>query len=566
MRIESRESSDLNSDTEHGGAVVSSSTRLSTLDSSHSLLSIDNLSIAFGDTQVVKNVSLTVARGEVLAIVGESGSGKSLTAQSILQLLPGNAKTSGSITLDTNNDQLSRNLLSLTEREITHIRGRDVGMIFQEPMTALNPLHPIDKQMVESYCWHYKISPKTDAAKQKLLQLYAAVGLQHLASRGVVYPHQLSGGERQRVMIAMAIANDPALLIADEPTTALDVTLVGQILALLKELQTAKNMGMIFITHDLLMVQQIADRVAVMKAGEIVETGAVKTVFSNPQHPYTKMLLAASPSGSPAPIASDAKEVLSCQNLSVAFPVKSPILRRTLRVVEALKNTSFTLHAGETLGVVGESGSGKSSLGYALLRLVKSEGPIVFLGKRLDHLASETMRAARKDLQIVFQDPYSSLNPRMSVREIIAEGLQLHEPRATNHDSRLVEILTKVGLTPDMLDRYPHEFSGGQRQRIAIARAMVLKPALVVLDEPTSALDMTVQKQVLDLLKSLQSSHNVSYIFISHDLRTVRAMAHQVLVLKRGEVVEQGRSETIFAAPQHDYTKKLFAAAFSAAI
>ena len=526
-----------------------------------SLLTIDQLSIRFGATAVVDNVSLSVARGEVLALVGESGSGKSLTAQSIVKLLPSNAAVSGTISL--NGTVLS----GLGEREIAAFRGRNVGMVFQEPMTALNPLHPISKQMIEGYCWHHKISPKSDAAKQKLLQLYEAVGLQHLAPRGTVYPHQLSGGERQRVMIAMAIANDPALLIADEPTTALDVTLVGQILGLLKSLQTAKNMGLIFITHDLLMVQQIADRVAVMQAGKIVETGTVREVFSSPKHPYTQMLLAATPSGAPAAISPTAKPILACENLSVRFPVKSPILRRTLRVVDAVKDASFTLHEGETLGVVGESGSGKSSLGYALLRLIKSDGPIVFLGARIDTQNMKQLRSARHAMQIVFQDPYSSLNPRMTVREIIAEGLTLHRHKlglgAPSINQQVEDILTQVGLSPEMQHRYPHEFSGGQRQRIAIARAMVLKPALVVLDEPTSALDMSVQKQVLELLKSLQQSHRVSYLFISHDLRTVKAMAHQVLVLKRGEVVESGPAETVFAAPQHDYTRTLFAAAFN---
>jgi microcin C transport system ATP-binding protein len=552
-----------------------------------SLLTIDQLSIRFGANTVVDNVSLSVARGEVLALVGESGSGKSLTAQSIVKLLPSNAEVSGTISL--NGTVLS----GLGEREIAAFRGRDVGMVFQEPMTALNPLHPISKQMIEGYCWHHKISPKSDAAKQKLLQLYEAVGLQHLAPRGTVYPHQLSGGERQRVMIAMAIANDPALLIADEPTTALDVTLVGQILGLLKSLQTAKNMGLIFITHDLLMVQQIADRVAVMQAGKIVETGTVREVFSSPKHPYTQMLLAATPSGAPPAISPTAKPILACDNLSVRFPVKSPILRRTLRVVDAVKDASFTLHEGETLGVVGESGSGKSSLGYALLRLINSDGPIVFLGARIDTQNMKQLRSARHAMQIVFQDPYSSLNPRMTVREIIAEGLTLHrhklglgmdarspqgEPpaagvciedakgvRPPSINQQVDDILTQVGLLPEMQHRYPHEFSGGQRQRIAIARAMVLKPALVVLDEPTSALDMSVQKQVLELLKSLQQSHRVSYLFISHDLRTVKAMAHQVLVLKRGEVVESGPAVTVFAAPKHDYTRTLFAAAFGAA-
>ena len=519
------------------------------------LLSISNLSIQFGDTTVVDDVSLTLARGEVLAIVGESGSGKSLTAQAILKLLPGNAITSGTICL--NGTALS----SLSEAEITRYRGRNVGMIFQEPMTALNPLHPIAKQMLEAYCWHHKISPHSAQAKQKLLQLYADVGLEHLAQRGTVYPHQLSGGERQRVMIAMAMSNDPELLIADEPTTALDVTLQKQILALLKSLQQSRNMGMIFITHDLLMVQQIADRVAVMKSGKIVETGPVKTVFAAPQHAYTKMLLAAAPSGSPAPIKPGAASIISCENLNVDFAVKSPILRRTLRTVHAVQNASLTLHAGETLGVIGESGSGKSSLGFALLRLVKSDGPIVFLSSRLDTKSKQELRAARADMQIVFQDPFSSLNPRMSVGDIVAEGLRLHEPKAANHEGRVNEILLQVGLTPEMKHRYPHEFSGGQRQRIAIARAMILKPQLVVLDEPTSALDMSVQRQVLELLKSLQASHNVAYVFISHDLRVIRAMAHQVMVLKRGLVIESGPADAIFAAPKEDYTRTLFAAA-----
>ncbi|MBX9727015.1 MAG: dipeptide ABC transporter ATP-binding protein [Rickettsiales bacterium] len=548
------------------------------------LLSIQNLTIQFADTKVVDDVSLSVAKGEVLAIVGESGSGKSLTAQAILQLLPGNAKTSGIITLN------DTTLSSLSEAQIAHYRGRNVGMIFQEPMTALNPLHPISKQMLEAYCWHHKISPHSAEAKQKLLQLYSDVGLEHLsplgslrcgdistlaplgslrcgantnnlAARGTVYPHQLSGGERQRVMIAMAMSNDPELLIADEPTTALDVTLRGQILALLKSLQQSRNMGMIFITHDLLMVQKIADRVAVMQSGKIVETGAVKSVFAAPQHAYTKMLLAAAPSGSPVPIKAGAPPIISCDYLCVNYAVKSPILRRTLRNVHAVQNASLMLHAGETLGVIGESGSGKSSLGFALLRLIKSQGPIVFLGHRLDTMNKQHLRAARADMQIVFQDPFSSLNPRMSVGDIVAEGLRLHEPKAANHEARVDEILLQVGLTPEMKHRYPHEFSGGQRQRIAIARAMILKPQLVVLDEPTSALDMSVQRQVLELLKSLQASHNVAYVFISHDLRVIRAMAHQVMVLKRGVVIESGPADAMFAAPKEAYTRTLFAAA-----
>ncbi|MFZ4541499.1 MAG: ABC transporter ATP-binding protein [Rickettsiales bacterium] len=524
-----------------------------------SLLNIQNLSILFGDSKVVDNVSLTLERGEVLALVGESGSGKSLTAQSIVKLLPGNAVMTGTITLkDTT-------LSALGERDITRYRGNHVGMIFQEPLTALNPLHPIARQVVESWCWHHKIHARSAAAKARAVELFHVVGLDHLASRGTIYPHQLSGGERQRVMIAMAIANDPELLIADEPTTALDVTLQAQILVLLKKLQQERNMGMIFITHDLLMVQQIADRVAVMHQGKIVETGNVKDVFAAPKNDYTKMLLAAAPNGIAHPIKANAPEIIACEKLSVSFPVKSPILRRTIRTVEAVKNATLRVRAGETIGIVGESGSGKSSLGFALLRLVKSEGPIVFLGNRLDQFKRSELRAARSDMQIVFQDPFSSLNPRMSIGEIIAEGLKLHEPRTTDYDAHVDEILNQVGLSPATKHRYPHEFSGGQRQRIAIARAMVLKPKLVILDEPTSALDMSVQRQVLELLETIQQSHDVAYIFISHDLRVIKAMAHHVLVLKHGEVVESADATTIFAAPQHDYTRKLFAAAFGAA-
>ncbi len=525
-----------------------------------SLLSIANLHIAFDSTKVVDNVSLTLEQGEVLAIVGESGSGKSLTALSVLQLLPGNAIVSGNVQFK------EETLLSKNERAMEAIRGNKIGMIFQEPMTALNPLHPIRRQILEAYCLHQRVPMKSKAAKAKLQELYEAVGLQHLSERGTVYPHQLSGGERQRVMIAMAIANDPELLIADEPTTALDVTLQAQILKLLKLLQQERQMGMIFITHDLLIVQQIADRVAVMHDGKIVETGKVKDIFAAPKHAYTKMLLAAAPQGNALPLKPDAKEIISCNNVSVNFLVKSPVLRRTLRVVHAVQNVSFSLHSGETLGVVGESGSGKSSLGYALLRLVPSTGPIVFLGERMDAFDAQQLRTARSDAQIVFQDPYSSLNPRMSVGEIVAEGLKLHAPASTDIDVAVDEILQQVGLKPAIKHRYPHEFSGGQRQRIAIARAMILKPKLLVLDEPTSALDMSVQRQVLELLKSIQQSHDIAYIFISHDLRVIKTMAHQVLVLKRGNVVEQGTSKQLFDAPQHEYTRTLLTAAFGAAI
>ena len=523
-----------------------------------SLLTIDHLNISFGNSHVVRDVSLTVAKGEILAIVGESGSGKSLTAHAILKLLPTNAKVSGSIIF--NDEPLS----NLTNAAIAKYRGNHVGMIFQEPMTALNPLHPIGKQMIESYCLHHRVSRRSKQAKAKLAELFHIVGLDHLADRGALYPHQLSGGERQRVMIAMAISNDPDLLIADEPTTALDVTLQHQILDLLRKLQAERGMGMIFITHDLLTVRAIADRVAVMQEGQIVEYAATQQIFAAPQHFYTQMLLAAAPHGVADPIREDAAEVLRLDQLAVDYPVKSGLLRRTIRTVRAVEGVSLSLRAGETIGIVGESGSGKSSLGLAVLRLTASRGPIVFLGSRFDTLDKTALRAARRHAQIVFQDPYGSLNPRMTVGEIVAEGLKVHAdqrgPAAIT--TAVDEILHQVGLTPDMKTRYPHEFSGGQRQRIAIARAMILKPKLVVLDEPTSALDMSVQSHVLDLLKALQKSHDTAYLFISHDLRVIQAVAHQVIVLKAGQVVEHDWTDQLFAAPQHPYTQALLKAAF----
>ena len=554
------------------------------------LLAISNLSIAFGTTEVVRDVSLTLDKGEILALVGESGSGKSLTAQSILKLLPAGATTRGAIHFDDSN------MLEIPQKQVEALRGNRVGMIFQEPMAALNPLHTIDRQMIEPFCWHRRISMRHPDARARLAKLFAMVGLTHLRDRGAVYPHQLSGGERQRAMIAMAMACEPDLLIADEPTTALDVTLQNQILQLLKDLQKSRNMGMLFITHDLLTVRRIADRVAVMQQGRIVEEGTVNAVFDTPQHAYTKMLLAAAPQGTARPIAADAPIIIKTDKLCVRFPIKGGLLRRTTRVVEAVKNASLTLHAGETLGVVGESGSGKSSLGYALLRLIKSEGPILFMGNRIDQLSQAEFRPLRRSLQLVFQDPYGSLNPRMTVGDIVAEGLKLHsaslgvrsasESRSGRGQERsdeggalcppkplgvgaspssitelVTEILTAVGLAPEMQRRYPHEFSGGQRQRIAIARAMILKPKLVVLDEPTSALDMSVQHQVLGLLRDLQKTHDVAYVFISHDLRVIRAMAHQVLVMQKGVVVEQGPTERLFTAPSHPYTQTLLAAA-----
>ena len=552
------------------------------------LLTIQNLSITFADVTVVNDVSLAVAKGEIVAIVGESGSGKSLTAQSILQLLPGNAAISGSIYLDGGITPIppdaaqrfgmepyaartkakvdtKQNLLQLDARSISAIRGKRIGMIFQEPMTALNPLHTIDRQIIEPYVIHQRIKGQSAKAKARLKELYEVVGLSHLLERGKLYPHQLSGGERQRAMIAMAIANDPELLIADEPTTALDVTLQYQILRLLKKLQQERQMGMIFITHDLLAVKEIADRVIVMRAGAIVEQNMTEHLFASPQHDYTKMLLAAAPSGVAAPIAANAAEVLRAENVSVRFPVKSPVLRRTLRHITAIEHVNFTLRAGETLGVVGESGSGKSSLANALLRLIPSEGPIVLLGQRIDGLNTRDMRPLRAEMQLVFQDPYGSLNPRMTVEDIVAEGLKMHA-RTQGMSVQAIavaveDMLCEVGLDSSIKHRYPHEFSGGQRQRIAIARAMILKPKLVILDEPTSALDLSVQRQVLELLKKLQKENDIAYVFISHDLRVIRSVAHQVMVLKRGEVMEQGSVDAVFSAPKSDYTKALLASA-----
>ena len=577
-----------------------------------SLLTIQNLTIAFGNHTVVRDVSLTVEKGSITAIVGESGSGKTLTAQSILQLLPAEATVSGEIIFDgikllnqndssrldsPNDGEVVRSALRREPRSggglgvippsaIKTLRGNHVGMIFQEPMSALNPLHTIDRQIIEAYCWHKRVPRSHALAKEKLAELLDAVGLTYLKTRARVYPHQLSGGERQRVMIAMAISNDPDLLIADEPTTALDVTLQQQILHLLKDLQKARGMAMVFITHDLPVVRQIADHVVVMHEGKIVEHGTVETIFTNPQKPYTKMLLAAAPRGGPAPlkmmgerepgeransprsgaqqspVGDLAEQPILTSTLSVHFPIKTGILRRTTGLVKAVDNVSLSIRAGETVGIVGESGSGKSSLAFALLRLIPSTGPIVFMGNRIDGLTAKQFRPLRRQLQLVFQDPYGALNPRMTVGEIIAEGLTLHEPNSADHEGRVDEILHQVGLTSEMKHRYPHAFSGGQRQRIAIARAMVLKPALVVLDEPTSALDMSVQAQVLELLKNLQKSHGVAYLFISHDLRVIKAMAHEVLVLKKGELIEHGPTEKLFANPQQPYTKALFAAAF----
>ncbi len=524
------------------------------------LLQIKNLDIRFGSgdtaTHAVDHINLEVYKGEMLAIVGESGSGKSLTALSILKLLPPEATISGEVDFE------GEDILKKSEADVARLRGNRIGMIFQEPMTALNPLHPVRRQIVEAYKWHHKI--KGEPAQQKINELFASVGLDHLASRGKIYPHELSGGERQRVMIGMAIANDPDLLIADEPTTALDVTLQLQIMALLKDLQRSRSMGIILITHDLSVVRKIADRVAVMKGGKIVETGTVKDVFEDPRHPYTQMLIKAVPEGTAPPIDKDAPEIIYTPDLSVNFPIKSAILRRTIAQVNAVQHVRVRLQEGETIGIVGESGSGKSTLGYALLRLLPSEGKILYLGNDIQNLRGKPLRDLRHNMQFVFQDPYSSLNPRMTVGGIVSEGLKLHHPELSRQQvrDRVREIILKVGLKEEMIQRYPHEFSGGQRQRIAIARAMILRPKLVVLDEPTSALDMSVQGKVLDLLRDLQRDYGVSYLFISHDLRVIKALARYVLVMKNGIVVEEAEAQNLFANPQHEYTKALMHAAF----
>ncbi len=524
------------------------------------LLKIDHLSLSFGKRKVISNLSLEVAAGEMLAVVGESGSGKSLTALSVLGLQPADGVISGTIALG--DDQLMFDGRQMTDTQM-RLRGNRIGMIFQEPMSALNPLHPIGQQIVESYKWHTRQSGAP--VQKKIVELLGRVGLAHFVERAkTTYPHQLSGGERQRLVIGMAIANHPKLLIADEPTTALDVQLQQQMMKLLKNLQHDHHMGILLITHDLTVVQKIADRVAVMRAGEIVETGTVKDVFANPQHPYTRQLLDATPKGSAVPIAQDAADVLRAENLAVRYPIRGGVLRHIKGYTEAVMPLSLSLRAGETIGVVGESGSGKSSLANALLRLIPTEGRVVFLGKELHTMREAAIRPLRAKMQLVFQDPFASLNPRLTVGEIIGEGLSIHQPQLSRAEitEEVRRMLIKVGLDEDMHARYPHAFSGGQRQRIAIARAMILKPALMILDEPTSALDMSVQAQVIELLRRLQAEHGVAYVLISHDLRVIKAMAHDVMVLRRGKVVEHAPTAELFAAPTHSYTKALMHAAF----
>jgi microcin C transport system ATP-binding protein len=528
------------------------------------LLDIRNLSVGFaqsGDAKAVDHVSLSLDRGRTLALVGESGSGKSLTALSILRLLPVGAVASGQILFK------GEDLLACRESHLRAIRGAAITMVFQEPMTSLNPLHTIERQIGEILELHGKSEGKGARGKLKpqIIALLEEAGIKDPADRLSAYPHQLSGGQRQRVMIAMALANRPDLFIADEPTTALDVTIQAQILALLKDLKTRHDMAMLFITHDLNIVRRIADDVAVMQNGRIVESGKVETIFASPQHPYTKVLLAAEPRGAVQAVNPASPIILESDNLRVYFPIKRGFFRRSVGAIKAVDGVSLCLHEGETIGIVGESGCGKTTLGLALLRLIRSEGRIAYLGRDIDGLGFKAMRPLRREMQIVFQDPYGSLSPRMSVADIVAEGLNVQNKTLSFEAQReiVAQALLDAGLDPALMDRYPHEFSGGQRQRIAIARALALEPRLVVLDEPTSALDMSVQAQIVDLLRGLQAKRNLAYLFISHDLKVVRALAHRIIVMRQGQVVEEGTRDEIVTNPKSDYTRALFAAAFA---
>ena len=530
--------------------------------STMALLEVKDLSVDFrvegGQSHAVKNISFDLGAGETLAIVGESGSGKSVTALSILQLLPYPTAShpSGSI------KYRGTELLSADEETLYVARGNNISMIFQEPMTALNPLHVVERQVGEVLTLHKNMNPAQ--ARERILELLHLVGIQEPEKRLGAYPHQLSGGQRQRVMIAMALANEPEILIADEPTTALDVTIQAQILALLKELQGKLGMAMILITHDLGVVRHMADRVAVMTGGEIVEQAPVKDLFLHPRHDYTLHLLSAEPKGKPAPPPVNAATVITAENLKVWFPIKAGVFRRTVDHVRAVDEISLEVREGHTVGVVGESGSGKTTLGLALLRLISSQGAISFDGQRIENLGRKILRPLRRQMQVVFQDPFSSLSPRMSIAQIIEEGLLVHGEGGGYDERRelIANTLREVGLEPGAMDRFPHEFSGGQRQRVAIARAMVLQPRFVVLDEPTSALDVSVQAQIVDLLRDLQQRHRLAYLFISHDLKVVRALADEVIVLRNGKVMEQGAAQQIFDDPRTDYTKALMAAAF----
>jgi microcin C transport system ATP-binding protein len=536
--------------------------------STRSLLEIRNLSVTFAGragtppVEAVKGVSLTLDRGETLALVGESGSGKSVTALSILQLLPYPLAAHGpgsSIRL------AGEELIGAAPEQLRRMRGDRIAMVFQEPMTSLNPLHTLERQIAETLLLHKHMTAA--GAHRRTLELLRLVGLSDAESRLGAYPHQLSGGQRQRVMIAMAIANEPDILIADEPTTALDVTIQAHILELLKDLRDRFGMALLLITHDLAIVRKMADQVCIMTRGEIVEAGSTAAIFAGPRHPYTRRLLAAEPKGRASPADPAASELMAAENVKVWFPIRSGVLRRVKGHVKAVDGVSLAVRAGTTLGVVGESGSGKTTLGLALLRLTAAEGHIRFAEQDIAALGQRQLRPLRRAMQVVFQDPFSSLSPRLSVAQIVEEGLKVHRLAASAAERRrLIETaLAEVGLDPESAERYPHEFSGGQRQRIAIARALVLKPRFLVLDEPTSALDMSVQAQIVELLRELQARHGLAYLFISHDLRVVRALAHEILVMKDGKIVESGATERVMTAPQHPYTRALMAAAFDLA-
>ncbi|HPF60192.1 MAG TPA: ABC transporter ATP-binding protein, partial [Candidatus Competibacteraceae bacterium] len=526
---------------------------------SNPLLEVYDLSVSFGGILAVKQISFTLDRGETLALVGESGSGKSVSALSLLQLLPyPHARhPGGSIRLR------GEELLGAPSARLRAIRGNQIAMVFQEPMTSLNPLHSIEKQIGETLLLHKGLSGAK--LKARIVELLELVGLPDAMHRLSALPHELSGGQRQRVMIAMALANDPDILIADEPTTALDVTIQAQILKLLKDLQARLGMAILFITHDLGIVRKMADRVCVMQAGVVVETGLTAGIFNNPQHPYTRQLLAAEPKGEPPPESNDAPVVMAGDGLKVWFPLKRGLFGRVIDHIKAVDGVNVSVREGQTLGVVGESGSGKTTLGLALLRLLSSNGAIHFDGQRIDNQPSKALRPLRQAMQIVFQDPYGSLSPRLPVGEIVEEGLQVHGLAGDRkaRRTRIAQALEEVGLDPETQDRYPHEFSGGQRQRIAIARALALQPRLLILDEPTSALDVSVQAQIVDLLRDLQHRYRLAYVFISHDLRVVRALANHLLVMKNGRVVEEGPARQVFDRPQHPYTQALLAAALN---
>ena len=520
------------------------------------ILKIENLSVSFGNNDAVKNVSFGINKGETVALVGESGSGKSITALATVNLIDQAANISGSV------KYCEKEIINSNSKDLRKIRGNDISFIFQEPMTSLNPLHTIERQLSESLKLHQGL--KGPKVLEKILDLLAKVGIDEAHKRVTNYPHQLSGGQRQRIMIAMALANKPDLLIADEPTTALDVTIQAQILELLAKIQKSEGMGMLFITHDLSVVRRIADRVCVMKGGEIVEEGVTNEIFESPKHAYTKKLLNAEPSGIPRPIIANAAKVIDIKNLRIWFPIVKGILRKVVGNVKAVNNANLNISEGETLGIVGESGSGKTTLALAIMRLISSKGHITFMGKKLDGLTNNQLKPIRREIQMVFQDPYGSLSPRFTIEQIIAEGLDVHNLDEGQNRRKMVEnILVEVGLEKEMIDRYPHEFSGGQRQRIAIARAMILKPKLLILDEPTSALDMTVQVQIVKLLRDLQIKYSLAYLFISHDLRVIRALSHKVIVMSNGDIVEAGTNKDIFENPKSDYTKQLISAAMN---